>query len=121
MKFADNRDLREELYMTYMSKSFKGGAFDNQENIRKIVNLRMELANLLGYSSYADYVLEQLAMATNRQDVYRLLEDLYTASYPAALKEKRGNCSLRKKNRIFRGNYALRTGAIMLKKLKEEV
>ena len=87
MKFADNRDLRRELYLAYMSKAFRENDFDNRGNVRKIVNLRLELANLLGYGSYADYVLEQ-RMATDRQDVYNLLEDLYKASFPAALREK---------------------------------
>src|SRR5690606_33639916 len=45
MKYADNRDLRRELYMAYNSKSLKGDELDNQENIRSIVNLRREMAN----------------------------------------------------------------------------
>jgi peptidyl-dipeptidase Dcp len=88
MKFADNRDLRKELYLAYMSKSFKGNAYDNRENIKKIINLRLELANLLGYKSYADYVLER-SMATNSSSVYKLLDDLYEASFKVAQKEKR--------------------------------
>src|SRR5690606_5229218 len=44
LKYADNRDLRMELYMAYNSKSFKGDELDNQENVRKIVNLRREMA-----------------------------------------------------------------------------
>jgi peptidyl-dipeptidase Dcp len=88
MKFADNRDLRRELYLAYMSKSFKGNAYDNRENIKKIVNLRLELASLLGYKSYADYVLER-SMATNSSSVYKLLDDLYQASFKIAQKEKR--------------------------------
>src|SRR5690554_3365969 len=64
MKYADNRDLRKKLYMAYNSKSFKGDDLDNQENVRKIVNLRREMANLLGYNSYADYALER-RMAMN--------------------------------------------------------
>ncbi len=87
MKYADNRDLRKELYIAYMSKSFKGDELDNQENIRKMVNLRLELANLLGYDTYADYALER-RMAMNTEGVYKLLDDLYEASYKMALKEK---------------------------------
>ena len=87
MKFADNRDLRKELYLAYMSKSFKGNEFDNRENIRKMVNLRLEMAKLLGYKNYADYALER-RMAMNQDGVYKLLEDLYDASYSVALKEK---------------------------------
>jgi peptidyl-dipeptidase Dcp len=87
MKFADDRDLRKELYLAYMSKSFKGNEFDNQENIRKMVNLRLEMSNLLGYNNYADYTLER-RMAMSRQGVNKLLEDLYAASWSVAQKEK---------------------------------
>jgi len=87
MKFADNRDLRKELYLSYMSKSFKGNEFDNRENIRKMVNLRLEMARLLGYKNYADYALER-RMAMNQEGVYKLIEDLFDASYAVALKEK---------------------------------
>lgn len=87
MKFADNRELRKELYLAYMSKSFKGNEFDNRENIRKMVNLRLEMARLLGYKNYADYALER-RMAMNQEGVYKLVEDLYDASYAVALKEK---------------------------------
>ncbi len=87
MKYADDRNLRKEMYKAYMSKSFKGNEFDNRENVRKIINLRLELANLLGYKNYADYVLER-QMAKNPSGVYQLLEDLYEASFRVALKEK---------------------------------
>ncbi len=87
MKYADNRDLRKELYMAYMTKSCKENEFDNRENVKRIVNLRLEMANLLGYDSYADYVLEQ-RMAMNPAGVNKLLEDLYSASFKVAKKEK---------------------------------
>ena len=87
MKYIDNRDLRKELYMAYMSKSSKGDEFDNRENVKKMVNLRLEMASLLGYKNYADYVLER-RMAMNVEGVYKLLEDLYTASFKVAKKEK---------------------------------
>lgn len=87
MKFADNRNLRKELYFAYNSKSFKGDELDNQENVRKLANLRLEMANLLGYETYADYALER-RMAMNTGGVYKLLDDLYEASYNTALKEK---------------------------------
>src|SRR5690606_37221914 len=87
IKYADNRELRKELYLAYMSKSFKGNEFDNRENIRTIVNLRLEMAKLLGYKNYADYALER-RMAINRQGVYKLLEDLFDASFSVAKKEK---------------------------------
>ena len=87
MKYADNRELRKELYLAYMSKSFKENEFDNRENIHKLVNLKLEMANLLGYKNYADYALER-RMAMNKHGVYKLLEDLFDASYSVAQKEK---------------------------------
>ncbi|MCE4563898.1 M3 family metallopeptidase [Maribellus sp. CM-23] len=87
MKYADNRDLRKTLYMAYSSKSFKGDELDNQENVKRIAELRLELAQLLGYKNYADYVLER-RMAINPAGVYGLLNDLYEASYKVALREK---------------------------------
>ncbi|WP_320279222.1 M3 family metallopeptidase [Draconibacterium sp. IB214405] len=87
MKYADNRDLRKELYMAYSSKSFKGDELDNQENVKRIVELRLEIAKLLGYKNYADYVLER-RMAMNADGVYGLLNDLYAASYKVAKEEK---------------------------------
>lgn len=57
MKYSTRRDLREKLYRAYNTKCVTGGEFDNQENVKKIVNLRLEIANLLGYENYAEYVL----------------------------------------------------------------
>jgi peptidyl-dipeptidase Dcp len=59
MKYADNRDLRRELYMAYSTRNMQGGEFDNLENIRKIANTRLEIAKLLGKNSYADQALVQ--------------------------------------------------------------
>lgn len=87
MKYADNRELRKELYLAYGSKSFKGDELDNQGNVKRIAELRLETAKLLGYSNYADYVLER-RMAMNPKGVYGLLDDLYAASYKMALDEK---------------------------------
>ncbi len=56
MKYADNRDLRRELYMANAAKCI-GGEYDNTETMKKIANTRLKMANLLGYKTYADYVL----------------------------------------------------------------
>ena len=87
MKYADNRELRKELYLAYNSKSFKGNEFDNQENVKRIVERRLEMAKLLGYKNYGDYVLER-RMAINADGVYKLLDDLYEASFKKAKQEK---------------------------------
>jgi peptidyl-dipeptidase Dcp len=86
MKNAENRDLRRELYTAYTRRSMNGGEFDNRENIVKIANLRLQIANLLGHKNYADQVLVR-RMAENKENVYKLLNDLLDAYKPAALKE----------------------------------
>jgi peptidyl-dipeptidase Dcp len=96
-KYADNRRLRKELYTAYLSKSFKGNEFDNQENVKRIVELRLEQANLLGYKNYADYVLER-QMAVNPDGVYKLLDDLFEASFEVAKNEKKEIGFYAKKN-----------------------
>jgi len=87
MKYADNRELRKEMFLAYGSKSFKGNEFDNQENVKKIAALRLEMVQLLGYDNYANYALER-RMATSPAGVYKLLDDLYKASFNKANREK---------------------------------
>ena len=86
MKYADNRDLRRELYIANTTKCMLGGEFDNRENVRKIVNTRLKISNLLGYKSYADYELVD-RMAENKTKVYDLLDKLLAAYKPEAEKE----------------------------------
>ncbi len=86
MKYADNRDLRRELYLASATKCMVGGEYDNRENVKKIANLRLEIANLLGHKTYADHVLQR-RMAENTGNVYELLNKLLDAYKPAAVKE----------------------------------
>ncbi|MFO7370308.1 MAG: M3 family metallopeptidase [Bacteroidales bacterium] len=86
MKYADNRELREQMFRAYSSRCFKSDELDNQEVIRKIVNNRLKLAKLLGYNSYAEYVLEE-RMAKSPEKVNAFLADLLDQSKPAAQKE----------------------------------
>lgn len=83
MKYSERRDLREKIYREYNSRGFKGNDKDNTELIRNIVNLRLKLANLLGFPSYAHYVLEN-RMAESQDKVMSFLDELLTASLPAA-------------------------------------
>ena len=87
MKYANNRELRKEMYFAYSSKAFKQNEFDNRENVKKIVALRLEMARLLGYENYAVFALER-RMAVNPEGVYKLLNDLFDASYKWAVREK---------------------------------
>jgi len=86
MKYADNRDLRHEIYMANASKCILGGDFDNRENVRKIVNTRLKIANLLGYKSFAEYEMVD-RMAESTEKVYDLLDKLLKAYKPKAEKE----------------------------------
>lgn len=86
MKYSNRRDLREKLYMAYNTKNVMGGEFDNQENVEQIANLRLEIANLLGYETYADYILKN-RMAKNQSAVYTLLNDL-AAAYSTTAKQE---------------------------------
>lgn len=86
MKYAENRDLRHELYMAYTTRAMTGNEFDNREIIKNIVNTRLKISNLLGYASYADKVLVH-RMAENKANVYQLLDDLLAAYKPYAVAE----------------------------------
>jgi peptidyl-dipeptidase Dcp len=86
MKYAKNRELRKELSMAFGSKSFKGDALDNQENVLKISKLRHERANLLGYKTHAHFVLEE-RMAETPENVHSFLNELLEKAKPAAERE----------------------------------
>ncbi len=86
MKYATNRKLRKELSMAFGSKSFKGDALDNQENVLKIVKLRHERANLLGYKTHAHFVLEE-RMAETPKKVHTFLNEILEKAKPAAERE----------------------------------
>ncbi|TGD57040.1 M3 family metallopeptidase [Flavobacterium humi] len=84
--YADQRELRKEIAIAFGSKAFQGNAYDNQENVLKIANLRHERANLLGYETHAHFVLEE-RMAQTSGKVTSFLNDLLTKAKPAAEKE----------------------------------
>jgi peptidyl-dipeptidase Dcp len=86
MKYADNRALREQMYRASSARGNNGNKHDNNKLIESIVNLRLELAQLLGYNTYADYVLEE-RMADSASKVEAFLNQLHQASKPIAQKE----------------------------------
>lgn len=86
MKYAKNRELRKKLSLAFGSKGFHGNAYDNQENVLKIANLRHERAILLGYPSHAHFVLEE-RMAETPEKVYEFLNELLVKAKPAAERE----------------------------------
>lgn len=86
MTYADNRELRKELAIAAGKKAFQNNQYDNQNNVKDIVRLRHERANLLGYASHAHFVLEE-RMAQNPDKVQSFLNDLLEKAKPAAEKE----------------------------------
>ena len=86
MKYAKNRELRKELSMAFGSKAFKGDDLDNQENVLQIAKLRHERANLLGYDTHANFVLEE-RMAETPEKVHSFLSELLEKAKPAAERE----------------------------------
>ena len=87
MQYAENRSLREKMYMARNTECTHDNESNNIEICKRLINLRRELAQLLGYESYADYVLKK-RMASNKQNVYKLLYELIAAYKPHAIIER---------------------------------
>lgn len=77
LQYAENRQLREDIWRAYQNRGNNGNANDNNQLITKMVNLRQERAKLLGYESHAHFVLEE-SMAGNPTEVMNLLDQLWT-------------------------------------------
>lgn len=86
MRYAAIRNLRETMYKEYMSTGNKGDEYDNKEIVRKIVNIRLEIARLMGSSNYAEHALKH-TMAKTPATVYKLLNQLLEAYKPVAVNE----------------------------------
>ena len=86
MTYAENRRLRKELALANGKKSFHNDEFDNQNLIKEIIQLKQEKAKLLGYKTYADYVLEE-RMAKEPKKVKIFLNELLDKAKPYAEKE----------------------------------
>ena len=86
MTYSTQRQLRKELYMAKNTECIHDNEENNLEICKRLVNLRRELAQLLGHKTYADYVLQH-RMAGNVRNVYKLLNDLIKAYKPTAIKE----------------------------------
>ena len=86
LTYADNRELRRQMYMAKNTLCCKGDDYDNREIVRRIVNLRLEVAKMLGFECYADYALKK-RMAGTASRVNDLIEKLYEAYMPVAKTE----------------------------------
>ncbi|GAB6975719.1 M3 family metallopeptidase [Prevotella falsenii] len=95
LMYSTQRDLREELYMAHNTLCIKTNSENNIEVCKRLVNLRRETAQLLGYDTYADFVMKY-RMASNVKNVYKLLDDLIDAYKPTAIKEYNELCEIAK-------------------------
>lgn len=86
MKYSEKRALREIMLKAYNSRGFHEGERDNSSLITRIVNLRLEIAKLLGFRNYAEMVLGD-RMAETQSAVEHFLEDLFSFSHKAALRD----------------------------------
>lgn len=85
MQNSDRPDLRKQMFLAYNSKAI-GGDTDNTGNVRKIADLRIKIANILGYETWADYILEE-NMAKDKVTVVNFLENLMRPSLPYARRD----------------------------------
>lgn len=84
--YSANRELRKKVWIAYNTICTHNNKHNNFETVRKIVNLSLEEAQIIGYDTYADFVLVE-RMAENKENVYNLLNQLIKAYKPTALKE----------------------------------
>ena len=83
MQYSEKRELREQMFKAYSSRSYRDNEFDNKKIVYKITNLRLELSKVLGFRNYAGVVLGN-RMANTQEKVEKFLDELFTAARPAA-------------------------------------
>lgn len=86
LQYADNRDLRQQIFTAYLNRGNNGNANDNKEIVKQLVAARLEKARLMGYDDFAAFVLEE-NMAKNETNVYRLLDQIWTPALAKAKQE----------------------------------
>ena len=101
LKYSENRELRKDIWTAYNTRAI-GGEFDNTEIVKKIVDLRIKIANILGYETYADYALEE-RMAKSKDTVNEFVKNLLEQSISYAKKDVADVFAYAKKNG-FEGN-----------------
>ena len=96
MKFSESRELRRQMWTAYNTKAV-AGEYDNTEIVKKIVDLRIRIANILGYETYADYALEP-RMAKDKKTVNEFISQLLEPSLPYAKKDVKAVTDYARKN-----------------------
>ncbi len=99
LTYSKNRELREKIYKAYLNRGNNNDEFDNKAIINDIVRLRIEKANLLGYKSYADYVISE-QMASTPKAVYELVEGIFEPAVEKAKEE------LAEMNEMFKRDHS---------------
>lgn len=119
MTYADNRELRRKMSIAFGKKGFQDNENNNEKIVLEIVNLRHQRANLLGYNTHADFVLEE-RMAENPNTVIEFSNNLLEKAKPAALREFKNLTNYAKK---LDGIEELQKwdGAYYAEKLKKEL
>ncbi len=118
MTYANNRELRKKMSLAYGAKGFRNNKNDNQKIVLEITKLRFKRANLLGYDTHADFVLEE-RMAQNPQIVNDFLQDLLKKSKSSAEKDFNILAEMAKKDGIEQ--FQKWDGAYYSEKLKQEL
>lgn len=119
ISYADNRELRKEIAIAFGKKAFQDNNHNNTEILKRIVTLRHERAQLLGYTSHAHFVLEE-RMAQNPETVKTFLNDLLAKAKPAAQREF-AQLSAFAKERDGLDHLEKWDGAYYSEKLKQEL
>ena len=96
MKYSTNRELRKQIWTAYNSRAI-GGENDNSDIVKQIIDLRIKIANILGYETFADYALEN-RMAKNRTTVSEFVKSLLEPSMKYAKKDVADVLAYAKKN-----------------------
>ncbi len=86
LQYAENRDLREQIYKAYYNRGDNGNEYDNKALIKQMLDLRLKKAQLFGYENYADYVLA-VNMAKDSKTVDKFLIDIFNPAQELAKRE----------------------------------
>lgn len=109
MQYSERRDLREKMYRAYAVRAYRGNEHDNRALVTRITDLRLQMAQLLGFSNYASYALEE-RMASTPSEVNGFLAELLEASAPAGKRDladiERYALSKGHKGRVERWDWA---------------
>ncbi len=117
MTYAENRELRKKLAIAFGKRGFQNNKYDNQNIVLEIAKNRYKRANLLGYKTHADFVLEE-RMAENPKTVTSFLNDLLVKAKPAAESEFKQLCDFAKQDGIE--NFQKWDAAFYSEKLKKQ-